>query len=44
MEEIVDYVQNNVNKRSVLVNNKSQTPTINVSPAIGNDWKKIVLK
>ena len=44
MGEIVEYVQNSVNKRSILVNSKSQTPSINVSPAIGNDWKKIVLK
>ena len=44
MEEIVDYVRSNVNQRSVLINNKSQTPTINVSPTIENNWKKWMLK
>lgn len=44
MEEIVDYVRSNVNQRSVLINSKSQTPTINVSPAIENNWKKWMLK
>ena len=44
MEEIVDYVRSNVNQRSVLINSKSQTPTINVSPTIENNWKKWMLK
>lgn len=44
LEEIVDYVQSNVNQRSVLVNSKSQTPTVNISPSIDSNWKEWQLK
>lgn len=36
---LVDYVIDNVTKKSLVVNGKSQTPTANPSEKIANDWK-----
>lgn len=36
---LVDYVTDNVSKKSLIVNGKSQTPTANPSDKIINDWK-----
>lgn len=37
--ELADYVQTNVRQRSVVVNNKSQTPTVNASTE-ADGWRK----
>lgn len=37
--DLVDYVQTNVRQQSVVVNHKSQTPTVNVSGEVEN-WRK----
>ena len=39
--ELVDDVTNNVNRVSVIANNKSQTPAVTASPAIIGDWRNI---
>lgn len=36
--ELVDYVTENVSKKSIVVNGKSQTPTANASEKILNKW------
>lgn len=38
--ELVDYVQSEVSKKSIVENNKSQTPTCSASPAIAGEWRK----
>lgn len=42
--EIVDYVKDNVNKTSVVVNTKPQNPTATASPAMGQSWRNKKLK
>ena len=42
--ELSNYVKENVQKRSIVVNGKSQTPTVNVSSALGDKWKSWNLK
>ena len=37
--ELADYVQTQVKQRSVVINKKSQTPTVNASPE-AEDWRK----
>lgn len=39
--ELVDDVTNNVNRVSVIANNKSQTPAVTASPAIIGNWRNI---
>lgn len=36
---LVDYVRENVAKKSIVVNGKSQTPTANASTEVGENWK-----
>lgn len=36
---LVDYITDNVTKKSLVVNGKSQTPTANPSDKVTNDWK-----
>lgn len=36
---LVEYVTDNVTKKSLVVNGKSQTPTANPSEKVTNDWK-----
>lgn len=43
IQEISDYVKTNVSQQSVVLNSKSQTPTISASPAITN-WEQWKLK
>lgn len=38
--ELVDYVQSEVSKKSIVENNKSQTPTYSASPAVVDQWRK----
>jgi hypothetical protein len=42
--ELQTYVANEVAKRSIVVNGKSQTPTISTSANIGEGWKTWTLK
>ena len=42
--ELGDYIITNVKRQSVVVNNKSQTPTIVPSTSIGENWRKLKLK
>lgn len=44
MADLSDYVISSVSKVSVLVNNKSQTPTIKTSSSIKTNWKDLKLK
>ncbi len=43
MEELSDYVKIQVGRRSVVMNQKSQTPSIGVSPSLGDTWKTLKL-
>lgn len=42
--ELCDYVQQQVRQQSVVINHKSQTPTVSVSTALGRDWRTMKLK
>jgi hypothetical protein len=42
--ELGDYITKNVKQRSVLINRKSQTPTVVSSAAMGDTWRKMKLK
>ena len=42
--ELSDYIQSNVKQQSVVVNRKSQTPTISSSASIADSWKSMKLK
>ena len=42
--ELGDYITDQVGKRSIIVNRKSQTPTVSVSSALKGDWKDLMLK
>lgn len=38
--EMADYLQHKVGLESVLVNDKEQSPRVNVSPAVGTEWEQ----
>lgn len=38
--ELIDYVHGEVSKKSIVENNKSQTPTSTASPAVEAGWRK----
>ena len=42
--ELSDYLKTQVPRHSIVVNSKSQTPSITASPALGNSWKTMKLK
>lgn len=42
--ELGDYIQTQVKRQSVVINGKLQSPSILVSPNIGNNWKSWKLK
>lgn len=42
--ELGDYVSTEVKRQSIVTNRKSQTPTVNVSVSLGNNWKSWTLK
>jgi hypothetical protein len=37
--ELGDYIATNVKRQSIVVNNKSQTPTVIPSPALSGGWE-----
>lgn len=41
---LMDYVHSNVTKTSIVVNGKSQTPSVTPSSELGEDWKNWKLK
>lgn len=38
--ELIDYVHSEVSKKSIVENNKSQTPTSTAAPAVESGWRK----
>lgn len=44
LEELGNYIQQKVKRQSVVVNRKSQTPTVTPSASISESWKKLRLK
>ena len=42
--ELYNYIKDNVSQYSIVENGKSQTPSINVSPLLGDAWKSFKLK
>lgn len=38
--DLVDYIQAEVSKKSIVENNKSQTPTCLAAPSVENQWRK----
>lgn len=44
IDNLYDYLRNNVAKTSIVINGKLQTPTISISPNLSNDWKEWKLK
>lgn len=44
LSELNNYVKQQVARHSILVNGKSQTPTVTASPALGDSWKAMRLK
>lgn len=42
--ELSDFISENVKQRSVLINRKSQTPTVTSSSAMHDTWRKMKLK
>ncbi|MDD2203940.1 MAG: caspase family protein [Bacteroidales bacterium] len=43
-KELGDYITEQVSQQSVITNNKMQTPSVNVSSNIQNDWQERTLK
>ena len=44
LQELGEYIQTNVKQQSVVINRKSQTPTVNISQACQNNWQTIKLR
>lgn len=44
MGELCEYVCDNVGKTSIVVNRKSQVPSVSSAPAIGNKWRYWTVK
>ncbi|MDR1681891.1 MAG: hypothetical protein LBS25_00665, partial [Candidatus Symbiothrix sp.] len=42
--ELSDYIITNVSQQSIVVNRKSQTPTVIASAGLSNKWQEIKLK
>jgi len=42
--ELSDYITDQVGKKSIIVNRKSQTPTVSVSSSLKGNWKELKLK
>lgn len=42
--ELGDYLQQNVRQQSVVINRKSQTPTVSASASVGDSWRNMKLK
>jgi hypothetical protein len=43
-KDLNDYLSSEVARQSIIVNSKKQTPTLNVSPQLGNQWESWKLK
>lgn len=43
-DELINYVRTEVSRKSIVENNKSQTPTLIPSAEVGENWKKWSLK
>ncbi len=43
LQDLGNYIVENVKQRSVVVNHKSQTPTVNASGTLAENWQKIKL-
>ena len=41
--ELADYVTEEVSRRAIVENSKSQTPSVSVSDAVASDWKNMKL-
>ena len=44
MGELSSYLQDQVGRHSIVVNSKSQTPSITASPSLQNTWRNLKLK
>ena len=44
LQELGEYIQTNVKQQSVIINRKSQTPTVVPSIGIGDSWRTMKLK
>lgn len=42
--ELASYIKDNVSKKSIVVNGKSQTPNVNPSASLGESWRTWTLK
>lgn len=42
--DLASYIKDNVSKKSIVVNGKSQTPSVNPSASLGESWKNWTLK
>jgi len=42
--DLHDYVTMQVERKSNVINRKSQTPTIITSPSLGNEWRAMRLR
>jgi hypothetical protein len=43
LKDLFDFVTTRVSQQSLIVNKKSQTPQINISPSLGDSWTKFKL-
>lgn len=44
LEELSNYVKEQVRQQSIVINGKSQTPVVNVSSSLGDDWRSWKLR
>jgi hypothetical protein len=44
LQTLTNHIISSVTQQSILINNKSQTPQVNSSPAMQEKWKFIKLK
>lgn len=44
LDELSDYIITNVRQQSIVLNGKSQTPTVSVSASLSDGWKALKLK
>jgi hypothetical protein len=42
--ELSDYITDNVQKQSIIINRKSQTPTVTSAAAMSDSWREMKLK
>lgn len=44
LQELGDYIMSNVKQKSIVINRKSQTPTVTPSAGLSSSWGKMTLK